>query len=72
MSDAERDIHGNINRVKLLEFGSDGMAAYEIEMVPWFWFLNLFSDCHIFQNLSVPDIVEQVFQNRGFSDFSRA
>ena len=38
-------------------------------MVPWFWFLNLFSDCRIFQNKSVPDIVEQVFQDRGFSDF---
>ncbi len=68
--ETERHIHGNINRVKLLEFGADGMAAYEIEMVPWFWFLTLFSDCHIFQNMSVTDIVQQVFQNRGFTDFA--
>ncbi len=67
--DKERHIHGNINRMKLLEYGADGMAAYEAEMVPWLWFLNLFSDCRIFQNKSVPEIVEQVFRDRGFSDY---
>jgi len=65
----ERHIHGNICRMKLLEVGSDGMAAYEAEVVPWFWFLTLFHDCRIFQNMSVPDIVEKVFKDRGFSDF---
>ena len=68
-TDTERHIHGNISRIKLLEYGTDGMAAYEAEVVPWFWFLNLFSDCRIFQNMSVPDIVEKVFKDRGFSDF---
>jgi type VI secretion system secreted protein VgrG len=67
--DSERHIHGNISRMKLLHYGSDGMAAYEAEVVPWFWFLSLFSDCRIFQNQSVPDIVEKVFKDRGFSDF---
>jgi type VI secretion system secreted protein VgrG len=67
--DKERHIHGNICRMKLLEEGSDGMAAYEAEVVPWFWFLTLFSDCRIFQNMTVPDIVEKVFKDRGYSDF---
>ncbi|HLY16855.1 MAG TPA: type VI secretion system tip protein VgrG [Bryobacteraceae bacterium] len=67
--DTERHIHGNISRMKLLEYGADGMAAYEAEVVPWFWFLNLFSNCLIFQNMSVPDIVKQVFQNRSYTDF---
>jgi len=66
---SERYIHGNINRMKLLEYGEDGYAAYELEMVAWIWFLNLFADCRIFQNKAVPDIVEQVFQDRGFSDY---
>ena len=65
----ERYIHGNINRMKLLEFGADGYAAYELEVVPWLWFLNLFSDCRIFQNMTVLDIVQKVFRDRGFSDF---
>ncbi|HTT60516.1 MAG TPA: type VI secretion system tip protein TssI/VgrG [Bryobacteraceae bacterium] len=67
--DTERHIHGNINRMKLLEYGDDGMAAYEVEVVPWFWFLTLFSDCRIFQNMSVPDIVKRVFSDRGFSNY---
>jgi type VI secretion system secreted protein VgrG len=65
-----RQIHGNINRMKLLEFSHDGKAAYEIEMVPWFWFLNLFSDCRIFQYKSVIEIVQAVFSSRGFTDFA--
>ena len=46
------------------------MAAYEPRLVPWFWFLTLFSDCRIFQNKTVPDIVEKVFKDRGFTDFA--
>ncbi len=67
--DTERHVHGHIIRISLLEYGEDGMAAYEAEMAPWLWFLNRFSDCRIFQNKTVPDIVEQVFRDRGFSDY---
>jgi type VI secretion system secreted protein VgrG len=66
---SERHIHGNVKRMRLVEFTTDNLAAYEIELVPWFWFLNLFTDCRIFQNKSVKEIAEQVFQDRGFSDF---
>ncbi len=65
----ERFIHGNISRMRLLDTGEDGMAAYEIEMVAWPWFLNLFTNCRIFQNKSVPDILQAVFKERGFNDF---
>jgi type VI secretion system secreted protein VgrG len=67
--ETERHLHGHISRIKLLEYGEDGMAAYEAEMVPWLWFLHRFSDCRIFQNKTVPDIVEHVFKDRGFSDY---
>lgn len=67
--DTERHIHGNICRIKLLEYGADGQSAYEAEVVPWFWFLTQYSNCRIFQNKSVPDIVEKVFSDRGFTDF---
>jgi type VI secretion system secreted protein VgrG len=66
---SERSIHGVLNRIKLVEAGSDGMARYQAEMVPWLWFLNLYSNCRIFQNKSVPDIVEKIFQDRGFHDY---
>ncbi len=65
----ERHIHGNVRRAKLLEAGEDGLAAYEVEIVPWFWFLHLFTDCRIFQNKTVPEIIEKVFKDRGFTDF---
>ena len=47
-----------------------GLAAYEATLRPWFWFLTRTTDCRIFQNMKVPDIVKQVFRDAGFSDFS--
>ena len=67
--ESERHLHGHIVRVTLLECGEDGMAAYEAELAPWLWFLNRYSDCRIFQNKTVPEIVEQVFRGRGFPDY---
>jgi type VI secretion system secreted protein VgrG len=67
--DKSRHTHGLVSRMKLLEYGEDGLAAYEIEMVPWLWFLHQFHDCRIFQNKSVPDIIEKVFKDRGFTDY---
>ena len=37
--------------------------------MPWLWFLTRTADCRIFQNKSVPDIIEQIFKDLGFSDF---
>jgi len=48
---------------------SSGLRRYEAEIVPWLWFLTRTADCRIFQNKSVPDIIKQVFQDLGFSDF---
>jgi type VI secretion system secreted protein VgrG len=67
--ETERHIHGFINRIALMEYGEDGMAVYQAELVPWFWFLTLYSNCRIFQNKTVPDIVEQIFKDRGFKDY---
>jgi len=36
-------------------------ATYKATLRPWLWFLTLASDCRIFQELSVPDILKQVF-----------
>jgi len=46
-----------------------GLACYRATMVPWLWFLTRTANCEIFQNKKVPDIIEQVFQNHGFSDY---
>ena len=36
---------------------------------PWLWFLTRTTDCRIFQDKTVPDIVKQVFGDHGFADF---
>jgi type VI secretion system secreted protein VgrG len=36
---------------------------------PWFWFLTRTADCRIFQEMTVPDIVKQVFADHGTADF---
>jgi len=37
-------------------------------MVPWLWLLTRSADCRIFQAMTVPDILKQVFSDHGFSD----
>jgi type VI secretion system secreted protein VgrG len=64
-----RYIHGIFNRLTQLEQGKDKLVAYAGTLVPSIWFLGLYADCRIFQNLSVPDIVEQVLSGRGVTDF---
>lgn len=45
------------------------LTAYNLTMVPWLWFLKHNRDCKIFQELSAPDIIKQVFQDMGYTDF---
>lgn len=47
----------------------DLLYVYECDIVPWFWFMTQNEDCRIFQNLSVPDIVETIFAEFGYSDY---
>jgi type VI secretion system secreted protein VgrG len=47
---------------------STKFAQYRATMVPWLWFLTRTSDCRIFQEKKVPEIVKQIFNDQGFSD----
>jgi type VI secretion system secreted protein VgrG len=52
------------------EAGGDlRFSHYRAAMVPWPWLLTRTADSRIFQKLSVPDIVEKIFKEKGFSDF---
>lgn len=44
-------------------------AKYEIELAPWFGFLDKTKDCRIFQHKSVVDIFTEIFEENGFSDY---
>jgi len=67
-SGGPRVIHGLISRFTQLNRQGD-LTVYRAEVVPWLWFLSLSTDCKIFQDLSVLEIVEKVFKAHGFSDF---
>src|SRR5262249_35887844 len=55
---------------RFLQSGTVGEHAhYRAEVVPWPWFLTRTSGCRIFQRKSVPDIVQQIFGEYGFSGF---
>jgi len=45
------------------------LRRYRAEVVPWLWFLTRASDCRIFQFNTVPQIIEQVLPDLGFTDF---
>jgi type VI secretion system secreted protein VgrG len=64
----ERNIHGLINRFAQLG-QRDDLTAYRAEVVPWLWFLTRSVDSKVFQNLSVPEIAEEVFKSLGYTDF---
>ena len=65
----DRVFHGLVSR--FVQLGrNDGLTSYRAEIVPWLWFLRLTRDCRIFQNLTVPEIVEKVFKDAGASDFA--
>ena len=52
--------------------GSSGRyAAYRAQLRPWLWFLTRTADSRIFQNMKVPDIIDQIFHEHGFTDFEQ-
>ncbi len=46
-----------------------GWRDYHAEIVPWLWFLSCTTDCRIFQNLTLPKIIETIFAEHGFADY---
>lgn len=51
---------------------SERFTTYFAEVRPWFWLLTLQVDHQIFQNKTVPQIMEQVFSSLGYSDYKNA
>lgn len=47
-------------------------AAYEAVLRPWLWFLTRTGDCRIFQHLTAPEIIEDLFREHGFTDYEDA
>jgi type VI secretion system secreted protein VgrG len=54
-------------------FAQSGMVGryyrYTATARPWLWFLTRTADCRIFQEMTVPDIIKQVFADHQSADF---
>ncbi len=67
-SKTPRYFNGYVSRFVQTDANGTG-GTYRATLVPWLWFLTRTSDCRIFQNMTVPDIIKQVFRDQGFTDF---
>jgi type VI secretion system secreted protein VgrG len=43
------------------------LCRYQARLVPWLWNLTRTADCRIFQDKTVPEIIEQIFEDLGYS-----
>ena len=64
-----RYVSGYVSRFTQGETDDRYFTHYRAQVVPWLWFLTRQADCRIFQNLAVPDIISQVFNQFDFKDF---
>lgn len=65
-----RFFNGFVRRFQAEDEDREGRRNYRAEVVPWLWFLTRTADCRIFQEKNVPDIIEEIFNDLGFSDFN--
>ncbi len=73
--DKERFFHGIIARFSQksgdAKSGSETptFSSYTATMVPFFWMLTQTADSRIFQNKSIPDVIEQIFNDQNVVNF---
>ena len=67
--DKPKYINGVVRKFSNRGRGDRG-SVYTAEIVPWLWLLTRNSDCRIFQEMTVPQIIEKVFQSHQFNDFN--
>src|SRR5690606_3189945 len=44
------------------------LAVYRLTLVPFIWLLTRKADCRIFQDQTVPEIVQEMMKEKGFTD----
>ena len=68
VDNSPRYFNGFVSRFS--QSGSDErFTHYQMEVVPWLWFLTRIADCRIFQEKTIPQIIEEVFKSRGFKNY---
>ncbi len=67
---APRLIHGFFSSLTFIGFNREGRPRFLGTIVPKVWFLTRTADCRIFQNKTVPEIIEFVLRDCGVTDFT--
>ncbi|HCB12829.1 MAG TPA: type VI secretion system tip protein VgrG [Gammaproteobacteria bacterium] len=67
-----RYFNGFVTRFSYLGMRGMRYGAYRATLSPWLWFLTRTSDCRIFQEKTIPQIIEAIFQQQGFTDFKKS
>lgn len=67
--DSRRHWHGYVCELVKGDVHDSGRRDYRVQVVPWLWFLTRTTDCKIFQELTVPDIIEEVLGEFDFADY---
>ncbi len=63
-----REFTGIVRR--FVQVGTLGRyVCYRATLMPWLWLMSRRSNCRIFQNKTVPDVIKTLFREHGFSDF---
>ena len=68
-NDQERKFNGYIKSFTFGEVKANNLRQYRMVMVPWLWFLSQTNGHRIFQEKNTKEIVSQIFNDLGFSDF---
>ena len=63
-----RQFNGSVSELRYLGTGRR-FSRYQITLVPELWFLTQRQDCRIFQMKTAPDIITEVFDKAGMSDY---
>lgn len=64
-----RFFNGIVKNLSKKNISFRGTRNYEIQVVPWLWFLTLSQDCKVFQNKSTIEIIQEVFKDHNQYDY---
>ncbi|BEM90446.1 type VI secretion protein (plasmid) [Serratia marcescens] len=63
----QRIVHGIVTQLQQQGW-DDGQYCYQLRLEPWFKLLTLTRNLRVYQRISVPDMVCDIFRQRGFTD----
>ncbi|MBF0332120.1 MAG: type VI secretion system tip protein VgrG [Alphaproteobacteria bacterium] len=64
-----RYVNGLVAEFSIGGLTARGLRKYRLAVVPWPWLLTRTTDCRIFQDVTVPDILEELFSDAGFKEY---